>query len=71
MSDEFYDDKILLTFYETLSFSLLTTSAKLIIFNVMKLYEISTQTGLMYPSTAALTRDELRTANKHKHAIDQ
>ena len=69
MSDEFYDDKILLTFYETLSFSLLTTSAKLIIFNVMKLYEISTQIGLMYPSTAALTRDELRTANKHKHAI--
>ena len=37
MSDEFYRDKILLTSNETSSFSLLAMSAKLIIFNAMKL----------------------------------
>ena len=34
--DGFHGDDTLLTFYETLSFSLLVMSAKLIIFNVMK-----------------------------------
>ena len=37
VSDEFYGDKILLTSYETSSFSLLTMSAKVIVFNIMKL----------------------------------
>jgi len=35
--DEFHGDEILLTSHETPSFSLLATSAKLMIFNVMKL----------------------------------
>ena len=38
MLDEFYGDKTLLTFYETLSFSLLAMSAKGIVFNVMKFF---------------------------------
>ena len=37
MPDEFHGDKTLLTFYETSSFSLLATSAKLMIFSVIKL----------------------------------
>ena len=37
MPDEFHDDETLLTSYETLFFSLLATSAKVVIFNVMKL----------------------------------
>ena len=36
MSDEFYDDEILLTSYEILFFSFLIMSAKFIIFNIMK-----------------------------------
>ena len=36
MLDEFHGDKTLLTFYETLLFSLLAMSAKEIVFNVMK-----------------------------------
>jgi len=36
VSTEFYGDEILLTFYETLSFSFLTMSAKIVIFNIMK-----------------------------------
>ena len=36
MLDEFYGDETLLTSHETLSFSLLIMSAKLIIFNAMK-----------------------------------
>ena len=46
MPDEFYGDKILLTFYETLAFSLLTMSAKIMIFNVIKL-SIFIETGLI------------------------
>ena len=38
MSDEFYDDEILLTSYEILFFSFLIMSAKFIIFNIMKLF---------------------------------
>ena len=38
MSDEFYGDKTLLTSHKTSPFSLLIMSAKLIIFNVMKLF---------------------------------
>jgi len=37
MPDEFYGDETLLTSHEILSFSLLAMSAKLMIFNVMKL----------------------------------
>ena len=36
MLDEFYDDKTLLASHETLVFSLLTISAKVMVFNVMK-----------------------------------
>jgi len=36
--DEFYGDETLLTSHETPSFSLLATSAKLMIFNIMKLF---------------------------------
>jgi len=36
MTDEFHDDETLLTSHETLSFSLLAISAKLMIFNTMK-----------------------------------
>ena len=36
MPDEFHGDETLLTFYETLIFSLLAMSAKVIVFNVMK-----------------------------------
>ena len=35
--DEFHGDKALLTFHEIIFFSLLAISAKVIIFNVMKL----------------------------------
>ena len=37
MSDEFHGDETLLTSHETPPFSLLTMSAKLMVFNVMKL----------------------------------
>jgi len=37
MPDEFYGDETLFTSHETLSFSLLAMSAKLMIFNAMKL----------------------------------
>ena len=46
MPDEFHGDKTLLTFHETLAFSLLTMSAKIIIFNVIKL-SIFIETGLI------------------------
>jgi len=36
--DEFHGDEIFLTSHKTSSFFFLATSAKLIIFNVMKLY---------------------------------
>ena len=36
MSDEFHSDETILTSHETLVFSLLDTSAKLMIFNAMK-----------------------------------
>ena len=36
--DEFYGDEILLIFYETSVFSLLAMSAKLMIFNAMKVF---------------------------------
>ena len=36
MSDEFHSDETLLTSHETLAFSLLDMSAKVIVFNVMK-----------------------------------
>jgi hypothetical protein len=37
MSHEFYGDETLFTFYETLAFSFLAISAKMIVFNVIKL----------------------------------
>lgn len=36
--DEFHDDETLLTSYETLSFTLLSMSVKLMTFNIMKLF---------------------------------
>ena len=36
MPDEFYGDETLITFHKILIFSLLTMSAKVIVFNVMK-----------------------------------
>ena len=38
MPDEFHGDETLLTSHETLAFSLLAMSAKVMIFNVMKPY---------------------------------
>ena len=46
MPDELYGDKTLLTFHETLAFSLLTMSAKIMILNVIKL-SIFIKTGLI------------------------
>ena len=46
MSDKFHSDETLLTSHKTPSFSFLTTSAKLVVFNVIKPFIKPTQTGL-------------------------
>ena len=51
MPDEFHDDEILLTSYETPSFPLLVMSAKLIVFNIMKSFMKSPLTGLTWKTT--------------------
>ena len=67
MTDEFNGDETLLTFHETPSLSLLAISAKLMIFNVMKL-------SMKLPLKLALTKENLNivahiqsTSKGHKH----
>ena len=53
MPDEFYGDKIFPIFYETLFFSLLTISTKLMVFNIMKLFIKLMMDLVAGPSAAA------------------
>lgn len=60
VSHEFYGDKTTLIFHETPSFSLLTMSAKLMIFNAYKIFhETFIETGLTYiiPIVAGYVRN--------------